>query len=46
VRPILTPASDNAYVRSSGAQVSTPVEPGSLDVRAQVTLVAEVEPKP
>lgn len=46
VRPILTATSDNAYVRASAAQVATPVEPGSLDVRAQVTLVAEVEPKP
>jgi uncharacterized protein YggE len=46
VRPILTPANDNAYLRTSAAQVATPVEPGSLDVRAQVTLVAEVEPKP
>lgn len=46
VRPILTPANDTAFVRSAAAQVATPVEPGSLDVRAQVTLVAEVEPKP
>ena len=46
VRPVLTAANDNAYARTSAAQVATPVEPGSLDVRAQVTLVAEVEPKP
>jgi uncharacterized protein YggE len=46
VRPVLTTADDNAYVRTSAAKVATPVEPGSLDVHAQVTLVAEVEPKP
>lgn len=46
VRPILAAANDGVYARASAAQVATPVEPGSLDVHAQVTLVAEVEPKP
>lgn len=45
VRPLTTNDSIG-FVRSPAAQVATPVEPGSLDVRAQVTLVAEVEPKP
>lgn len=45
VHPVFNPASE-ITARSSAAQVTTPVEPGSLDIRAQVTLVAEVEPKP
>jgi uncharacterized protein len=45
VRPLTTNDSIG-FVRSSAAQAATPVEPGSLDVRAQVSLVAEVEPKP
>jgi uncharacterized protein YggE len=44
VRPLTTNDATN-FVRSAGAQASTPVEPGALDVRAQVTLVAEVGPK-
>lgn len=45
VRPLA--AADNiGFVRSAGARAPTPIEPGSLDVHAQVTLVAEVEPKP
>jgi uncharacterized protein len=43
IRPVNN-ASDTAFVRS--AQASTPVEPGSLEVRAQVTMVVEVEAKP
>lgn len=46
VRPILTPANDNAFVRSAAQRAPTPIEPGSLDIRVQVTLVAEVEHKP
>jgi uncharacterized protein YggE len=45
VRPVLT-NNETDFVRATAARVQTPVEPGSLDVRAQVTLVAEVEPKP
>ena len=45
VRPVQTNG-DNSFVRATAAQAQTPVEPGSLDVRAQVTLVAEVEPRP
>jgi hypothetical protein len=45
VRPVLTNNDDN-FIRATAARAPTPVEPGSLDVRAQVTLVAEVEPKP
>jgi uncharacterized protein YggE len=44
VRPVLT--NNDNFIRARAAQDATPVEPGSLDVRAQVTLVAEVEPKP
>lgn len=43
VRPVLTNTNE-AFVRT--AQAATPVEPGSLDIHAQVTLVAEVESKP
>jgi uncharacterized protein YggE len=45
VRPLVTNDSAN-FVRVRAAQDATHVEPGSLDVYAQVTLVAEVEPKP
>jgi uncharacterized protein len=45
VRPLVRDDS-TAFVRSSAAQAATPVEPGTLDIRAQVTLTAEVEPKP
>lgn len=45
VRP-LTATDTIGFVRSAGERTPTPIEPGSLDVRAQVTLVAEVEPKP
>jgi uncharacterized protein YggE len=45
VRPVITNDSEN-FVRARAAQDATHVEPGSLDVYAQVTLVAEVEPKP
>jgi uncharacterized protein YggE len=45
VRPLVTNDSSN-FVRARAAQDATHVEPGSLDVYAQVTLVAEVEPKP
>lgn len=31
---------------AAGTQVATPVEPGAVDIRAQVTLTADVEPKP
>lgn len=45
VRPVATYGAE--FGRSAGmAQAATPVEPGSLDIHAQVTLVAEVEPKP
>ena len=44
VRPVAT--YEASYGRNAGAMVATPVEPGSLDIHAQVTLVAEVEPKP
>lgn len=45
VRP-LTTTDTMSFVKSRAEQAPTPVEPGSLDVQAQVTLVAEVEPKP
>jgi uncharacterized protein YggE len=45
VRPLVTNDSSN-FIRARAAQDATPVEPGSLDIHAQVTLVAEVEPKP
>lgn len=45
VRPLVTNDSTN-FIRARAAQDATPVEPGSLDIRVQVTLVAEVEPKP
>ena len=45
VRP-LTNADAVSFTRARADQAQTPVEPGALDVRAQVTLVAEVEPKP
>jgi uncharacterized protein YggE len=45
VRPLVTNDSTN-FVRARAEQDATHVEPGSLDVYAQVTLVAEVEPKP
>jgi len=45
VRPVLANA-DASYVRATSAQAATPVEPGTLDVRAEVTLTAEVEPRP
>lgn len=45
VRPLVTNDSNN-FIRARAAQDATPVEPGSLDIRAQVTLVAEVEPRP
>jgi uncharacterized protein YggE len=44
VRPLVNDSM--SFVRAAASQVATPVEPGALDVRAQVTLVAEVEPKP
>jgi uncharacterized protein YggE len=45
VRPLVVNDSTN-FIRARAAQDATPVEPGSLDIHAQVTLVAEVEPKP
>jgi uncharacterized protein YggE len=45
VRPLVTNDSSN-FIRARAAQDATPVEPGSLDIHVQVTLVAEVEPKP
>jgi uncharacterized protein len=46
VRPLLPANDSRSFVRSADEQITTPVEPGTLDVRAQVTLVAEVAPKP
>lgn len=45
VRP-LTTTDTNSFIKARAEQTSTPIEPGSLDIRAQVTLVVEVEPKP
>ena len=45
VRP-LTTTDTISFAKSRAEQAPTPIEPGSLDVRAEVTLVAEVEPKP
>ena len=44
VRPLVNDSTN--FIRARAAQDATPVEPGSLDIYAQVTLVAEVEPKP
>lgn len=46
VRPTLNNYGGEYGRAAAGAQVATPVEPGALDIRAQVTLTADVEPKP
>jgi uncharacterized protein len=44
VRPLERSAGSAGFVRTE--QAPTPVEPGSLEVRAQVTMIVEVEAKP
>jgi uncharacterized protein len=46
VRPPVPIQYDRAVLKSSAEAVSTPVEPGQLDVRAQVQLAVEVEARP
>jgi hypothetical protein len=46
VRPPVPIYAETRAMMSSGAAAQTPIEPGTLDIRAQVRLVAEIETRP